>query len=246
MIKLGVNVDHIATVRQARVGVYPDPVEIALLAEEAGAKGITIHLREDRRHIQLNDVFNMKKSIKTKLNLEMATDDEIVNIACDIKPHNVCLVPEKREELTTEGGLDVIGNQKKIAKAVQKLKQKAIIVSIFIDPIKEQILAAKNIQADAVEIHTGRYADAKNKIERNKELLLIQKACDIVLENSLILNAGHGLNYANVKNIAQIPNMNELNIGHSIISYSFYVGIKTAVKKMIALINSEVSIKCVE
>ena len=232
MIKLGINVDHVATVRQARLGKYPVPLEIALLCEKAGADGITVHLREDRRHIQLQDVIDMKKSLKTKLNLEMAAEDEVVAIACDIVPADVCLVPEKRQELTTEGGLDVIKNRLKLEQVVKKLKDKKICVSLFIDAQKEQILAAKDLGADAVELHTGKYADAISNVDRLAELKNIKKSAEIVLGHGLILNAGHGLNYANVQDIAKIDGMNELNIGHSIISYAIYVGIEQAVREM--------------
>jgi pyridoxine 5-phosphate synthase len=239
VVKLGVNVDHVATVRQARLGKYPVPLEIALLAEKAGADSITIHLREDRRHIQLQDVIDMKNQLNTKLNLEMAIDDEIVDIACDIIPDDVCLVPEKREELTTEGGLDVINNTRQLEKVVKRLKNKNIRVSLFIDPNKQQILHSKNLGADAVEIHTGKYADGKSLEEVLIELANIKEASNIVLEQDLLLNAGHGLNYENVVEIAKIKGMNELNIGHSIISYSFYVGIEQAVKEMKNIIASQ-------
>jgi pyridoxine 5-phosphate synthase len=237
MVKLGVNVDHIATIRQARLGEYPDPLEIALLAEKYGAEGITVHLREDRRHIQLKDVIEMKKKLKTKLNLEMALDDEIVNIACDIMPNDVCLVPEKRQELTTEGGLDIIKNALKLEKVISRLKNKQICVSLFIDAEEKQIVMAKNLGADAIELHTGKYAEAKNKKELALELEKIKIASSIAISENLILNAGHGLNYKNVSDIATIYGMNELNIGHSIVSYALYVGIKIAVSQMKDLIT---------
>jgi pyridoxine 5-phosphate synthase len=237
MVKLGVNVDHIATIRQARLGEYPDPLEIALLAEKYGAEGITVHLREDRRHIQLKDVIEMKKKLKTKLNLEMALDDEIVNIACDIMPNDVCLVPEKRQELTTEGGLDIIKNALKLEKVISRLKNKKICVSLFIDAEEKQIVMAKNLGADAIELHTGKYAEAKNKKELALELEKIKIASSIAISENLILNAGHGLNYKNVSDIATIYGMNELNIGHSIVSYALYVGIKIAVSQMKDLIT---------
>ena len=239
MIKLGINVDHVATVRQARLGKYPVPLEIALLSEKAGADSITIHLREDRRHIQLFDVIDMKKNLMTKLNLEMAVDDAVVEIACDVVPHDVCLVPEKRQELTTEGGLDVIKNHQKLEKVIGRLKDKGICVSLFIDADKEQILASKDLGADAVELHTGKYADAENMTEQRKEFEIIRAASEIVLESGLLLNAGHGLNYENVGDIAKIKGMNELNIGHSIISYALYVGIERAVREMRNKINCD-------
>ena len=240
MLKLGINVDHVATVRQARLGKYPVPLEIALLSEKAGADSITIHLREDRRHIQLEDVIDMKKHLTTKLNLEMAIDDEVVEIACETVPQDVCLVPEKRQELTTEGGLDVIKNSQKLEKVITKLKDKGICVSLFIDPDKEQILAAKNLGADAVELHTGKYADAKTAAEMQSELQKIRAVSQIVLEQKLLLNAGHGLNYENVTDIARINGMNELNIGHSIISYALYVGIEKAVREMKKLMTEKI------
>lgn len=232
MIKLGINVDHVATLRQARLGEYPVPLEIALLSEKAGADSITIHLREDRRHIQLKDVIDMRNDLMTKLNLEMAIDDGIVNVACEIVPHDVCLVPEKRAELTTEGGLNVVKNSKKLGKIISRLKDKGICVSLFIDPEKEQILIAKDLGADAVELHTGSYADAKDNLSMANELEKIKIASKLVLEQGLLLNAGHGLNYENVRDIAKINGMNELNIGHSIISYALYVGIERAVREM--------------
>jgi pyridoxine 5-phosphate synthase len=237
MIKLGVNVDHIATIRQVRLGKYPSPLEIAILAEEAGADGITIHLREDRRHIQAQDVIDIKKRLKTKLNLEMALDEKILELACKILPSDVCLVPEKRQELTTEGGLDVKNNLKKLDKFVSKLKDKGICVSIFVNPEKEQILLSKKIGAAAIELHTGKYANSKNTKEFGKELQKIKIASEIAVNENLILNAGHGLNYENVREIAKIKGINELNIGHSIISYAFYVGIQKAVSEMKKIIS---------
>ncbi|MCP3659191.1 MAG: pyridoxine 5'-phosphate synthase [Bacteroidetes bacterium] len=233
MIKLGINVDHVATVRQARLGEYPIPLELALLAEDAGADSITVHLREDRRHIQLQDVLDMKKHLKTKLNLEMAIDQDIIDIACDIVPQDVCLVPEKRAELTTEGGLNVIANKEKLINIIKRLQDKGICVSLFIDPHKDQIEAAKEVGADVVELHTGRYAERASK----NELAKIINAAGVVLNNDLILNAGHGLNYTNVQAIAQLEGLNELNIGHSIIAYSMYVGIRESVSAMKKLIS---------
>ncbi|MBI5573063.1 MAG: pyridoxine 5'-phosphate synthase [Elusimicrobia bacterium] len=232
MVKLGVNIDHIASIRNLRKGVFPDPVFAAKIAEDAGADGITVHLREDRRHINDGDVKNLKRIIKTKLNLEMSVSADIVAFAKKIVPDYVCLVPEKRQELTTEGGLDIISNKKKIEEVVSELKNKKIVVSIFIDPDFEQINIAKKIGADFVELHTGNYADAKNKIIRKKELAKIQKASEYVLQLDLGLNAGHGLDYENVQGIAKIRGMNELNIGYSIICRAVFVGFFQAVKEM--------------
>ncbi|MFC1512720.1 pyridoxine 5'-phosphate synthase [bacterium] len=232
MPKLGVNIDHVATVRQARLGINPDPLQSALLAEKGGAQGITIHLREDRRHIQDKDVINIKENIKTKLNLEMAVSDEIINIAVKVKPYDVCIVPEKRQELTTEGGLDIISNFEKVKNAVKRLKDAGICVSIFLDPLEKQIITAKEIGADAVELHTGCYANAENKQEADKKLDILKHVSKIVLEKGLILNAGHGLDYENVKPVAEIEGMNELNIGHSIIARSIFTGIEHAVREM--------------
>ena len=232
MVKLGVNIDHIASIRNLRKGFFPDPVFAAKIAEDAGADGITVHLREDRRHINDGDVKNLKRKIKTKLNLEMSISADIVAFAKKIVPDYVCLVPEKRQELTTEGGLDIVSNRKKIEKVVSVLKDKKIMVSIFIDPDFEQIESAKKIGADFVELHTGNYADANNKIKRLKELVKIQKASEYVLHLGLGLNAGHGLDYENVQDIAKISGMNELNIGYSIICRAVFVGLFQAVKEM--------------
>ncbi len=236
MPKLGVNVDHVATVRQARLALEPDPVSAALAAERAGADGIVVHLREDRRHIQERDVHLLRAKIKTKLNLEMATNEEIIRFALKIKPDSVCIVPEKRKELTTEGGLDVFGQKNKLKRVVKQFQEKGIQVSLFIDPEVKQIKAAKFVGADAVELHTGRYADAKTEKERISELKKLEKIAKIVLEEGLILNAGHGLDYQNVIPVARIPGMNDLNIGFSIIARAIYVGIYQAVKEMKHLI----------
>jgi len=232
MVKLGVNIDHIASIRNLRRGFFPDPVFAAHIAEDAGADGITVHLREDRRHINDGDVKNLKRIIKTKLNLEMSISTDIVAFAKRIVPDYVCLVPEKRHELTTEGGLDIVSNRKKIEKVVGELKGKKIKVSIFIDPAFEQIDIAKKIGADFVELHTGKYADARNKTERKKELVKIKKASEYVLQLGIGLNAGHGLDYENVRDIAKIRGMNELNIGYSIICRAVFVGLFQAVKEM--------------
>jgi len=237
MPKLGVNVDHVATVRQARLAFEPDPVYAALEAERAGADGIVVHLREDRRHIQERDVRVLRETIKTKLNLEMATVEKIIRFALKIKPDSVCIVPERRKELTTEGGLDVVGQKRKLKEVVKRFREEGILVSLFIDPELEQIKAAKFVEADAVELHTGRYAEAKVEKERIRELKKLEKTGKIVLEEGLILNAGHGLDYHNVLPVARIPGMNDLNIGFSIIARAIYVGIYQAVKEMKLLIT---------
>jgi pyridoxine 5-phosphate synthase len=235
-VLLGVNVDHVATLRQARGTRYPDPVQAAMLAEEAGADGITIHPREDRRHIQDRDVFVMKETLQTRMNLEMAVTDAMVDLALKVLPEHVCLVPEKREELTTEGGLDVVTHEDKIKHACHMLGEKGIEVSLFIDPCLEQIEASKRCGAAAIELHTGAYAEPANKASEIQELALIRNAVEIGLENGLIVNAGHGLNYQNTHEIAAISGVNELNIGHSIIARALFVGIKEAVSEMRSII----------
>jgi len=238
MPKLGVNIDHIATLRQARKGSQPGPAEAAAVCETAGADGITVHLREDRRHIQDLDVEILRASLKTKLNLEMAAAGEIVKIALKIKPDDVCLVPERRQELTTEGGLDVAGNLKRIKKTVGELKSAGIRVSIFVDPVLEQIKASKEAGADCVELHTGAYAELfGDSGDYTAELEKIKKASEAALGLGLILNAGHGLDYKNVKPIARIPGMHELNIGFSIITRAVFAGLEKAVREMKALIE---------
>ena len=233
MPKLGVNIDHIATIRQARKEGFPDVVEAALIAEKAGAEGITCHLREDRRHIQDADVYNLRKNIRTKLNLEMAANEEIIRIALDVKPDDVCLVPEKRQELTTEGGLDVAGNIDYLSDVVRRLKSGGIRVSMFIDPDEKQIKASGKIGTDCVELHTGKYASRNlSAREREKYLAEIIVASEIAISEGLILNAGHGLNYDNVSAIAGIKGMHELNIGFSIIARAVFVGLETAVREM--------------
>lgn len=240
-MKLGVNIDHIATVRQARGTISPDPIQAALLAEEAGAMGITVHLREDRRHIQDRDVRLLSEIIQTKLNLEMAVTSEMIDICKEIKPACCCLVPEKRAELTTEGGLDVISNIKDIAKACDSLNKDNIEVSLFIDPDIKQIDAAKSCGAKVIELHTGEYSEFANdyrlRSQKNKSLHRIVEAVEYALAEGLIVNAGHGLNYQNVAEIACIKGISELNIGHSIISRALMVGMKQAVRDMLVLIN---------
>ena len=236
-ILLGVNIDHIATLRQARGTSYPDPVHAAAVAEHAGAEGITVHLREDRRHIIDRDIYILAKTIKTRMNFEMAVTDEMLDIACEVKPTYVCLVPEKREELTTEGGLDVAGQMGKIAAAVQRLDDEGIKVSLFIDADKTQIDAAVAVGAPVIEIHTGCYADATNDADQAKELARITEMATYAHAKGLVVNAGHGLHYHNVKPIAAIPELYELNIGHAIIARAAIDGLATAVKDMKQLMD---------
>ncbi|MFH1029336.1 MAG: pyridoxine 5'-phosphate synthase [Pseudomonadota bacterium] len=237
MAKLGLNVDHIATVRQARGGVEPDPVTAAAMGEIAGAEGITIHLREDRRHIQDRDLEILRKTIKTKLNLEVAATQEMVRTALRIKPEQVTLVPEKRQELTTEGGLDVILNLKSISDAVKRLREENIVVSLFVDPHQEQIKAANKSGADFIEIHTGAYAEANNWKNQERELEAIDTAIKLARKVGMGVNAGHGLNYVNIKALAAIGGIEEYNIGHSIISRAMLVGLDRAVRDMVELIK---------
>jgi len=237
MAKLGLNVDHIATLRQARRGSEPDPVTAAAIGELAGAEGITIHLREDRRHIQDRDLEILRQTVQTKLNLEMAATDEMVNTACRLKPEQCTLVPEKRQELTTEGGLDVISNHTLITKAINSLHESGIIVSLFVDPAGEQIKASKEAGADAIEIHTGRYAEARDDASRNLELVAIREAILLGTELGMTVHAGHGLNYVNIIPLTSLSGVEEFNIGHSIISRAVLVGLDRAVREMVALIR---------
>lgn len=232
LILLGVNIDHIATLRQARGTHYPEPVQAALIAEQAGADGITAHLREDRRHMQDRDMFLLKEMIHTRLNFEMAVTDEMLKIASQVQPFACCLVPEKREELTTEGGLDVISSLDKIKNACSHLAESDIEVSLFIDPEEKQIDAAISAGAPVIELHTGRYADATDKIQRNTELKRIQQAANYAHSAGLQVNAGHGLNLYNVEDISKIPEIVELNIGHAIIAQAVFSGLDTAVRDM--------------
>ncbi len=237
MPELMVNIDHIATLREARGTAYPDPVHAAGIAEMAGASGIIVHLREDRRHIKDRDVAILKNVIKTKLNLEMAATDEMVGIAREVRPYMVTLVPEKRQELTTEGGLDVVGLSARVQKAVESVREKGIKVSLFIDPEEAQILAAHKVGAHMIEIHTGAYSDAKTGELRAEELKKVIRAVARGKELGLGVNGGHGLHYHNVKEIASIPGMDELSIGHAIIARAVFVGLDRAVRDMIALIG---------
>jgi pyridoxine 5-phosphate synthase len=229
---LGVNIDHIATLRQARATVYPDPFYAAKIAEENGADSITMHLREDRRHIQKQDVLNVFKGMETKLNLEMAVTTEMVDFALELKPQDVCLVPEKREELTTEGGLDVVKHFTDVKKAVEQMSAAGIIVSLFIEADKKQIEASKEIGAPVIEIHTGHYADAANLTEQTHEFEKIKNTAIYAHSLGLQVNAGHGLHYHNTLAIAMLPEVVELNIGHAIMARAFFTGLGQAVKDM--------------
>ena len=232
MLTLGVNIDHIATIRQARRTVEPDPVAAAAIAELAGADGITVHLREDRRHMQDRDVRLLRQTVRTHLNLEMAPTEEMVAIALQLKPDYVTLVPEKREEVTTEGGIDIVGNFPRFAQVVKDLQGADIPVSWFIDAETNQIEAAAKTQAKFIELHTGKYAAATDAAERQQELIALQEGTKQALAAGLRVNAGHGLTYWNVYPVACIPGMEELNIGHSIISRAVLVGIERAVREM--------------
>ena len=237
MPTLGVNIDHVATVRQARRTNEPDPVWAATLAELGGADGITLHLREDRRHIQERDLHLLGQTVAVKLNLELASSDEVLAIACQARPYQATLVPERREEVTTEGGLDVAGNPRRIAEAVQRLQEAGIVVSLFLDPDPAQIDAAVATGATAVELHTGAYAHASANFAAAAQLETLRQAAERVRAAGLTLHAGHGLTYRNVRPVAEIPDMCELNIGHSIISRAIMVGLEQAVRDMKRLIS---------
>jgi pyridoxine 5-phosphate synthase len=236
-MKLSVNIDHIATVRQARGGMEPDPVAAAAVCERAGADGIVCHLREDRRHINDRDVRLLRASLTTKLDLEMAATEEIISVALKVVPDLVTLVPEKRQELTTEGGLDVVKHRARLRKAIQRFHEKNILVSLFVDPVKKQIDASKEIGADIIEIHTGEYADAHTPALQQKLLQKISILAEHGKKLELGVNAGHGLNYVNVHSIAHIPFIDEMSIGHAIISRSMFVGLERAVKEMLDLVG---------
>ncbi len=231
-ILLGVNIDHVATLRQSRGTRYPEPLQAALLAEQAGADGITLHLREDRRHIQERDVEMLSGMLQTRMNLEMAVTEEMLAIACRIRPADCCLVPERREELTTEGGLDVAGQPERIAEACARLAEAGVRVSLFIDAEPEQVAAAAEAGAPVIELHTGHYADAPGETERRRELQRIVQAVAQGRELGLQVNAGHGLHYHNVADIAAIPGVRELNIGHAIIARAIFTGLEEAVREM--------------
>lgn len=237
MALLGVNIDHVATVRQARLTNEPDPIWAATLAELGGADGITLHLREDRRHIQERDLHLLGQTVAVKLNLELACNDEVLAIACQARPDQATLVPERREEITTEGGLDVIGNLEKVRQATQQLQEAGIGVSLFLDPDPAQIEAGASIGAEAVELHTGAYANASAKFAAEHELQTLREAATLVRQAGLVLHAGHGLTYRNVRPVAQIRDMGELNIGHSIISRAIMVGLEKAVRDMKRLLS---------
>ncbi len=242
MIELGVNIDHVATLRQARGTTYPDPVDAALIAESAGADAITLHLREDRRHIQDQDVEVLRDLLKVRMNLESAVTDEMIAFALRIKPHDICLVPERREELTTEGGLDVVRHFKSIKQACSKLADAGIRVSLFIDADQAQINAAVKTGAPTIEIHTGRFADAVTNERQQIELSVIREAVVYSLNQGLQVNAGHGLHYQNVQPVAAIPGVSELNIGHAIVAQAIFVGFEEAVITMKKLIHKASSI----
>ena len=237
MIRLGINIDHVATVRQARKTIEPDPVEAAAMAERGGANQITAHLRADRRHIQDHDIEALSAAVKVKFNLECACEDEMLAIACRLKPDQVCLVPENRQEVTTEGGLDIVSHRDKIANSVARLHQHGIFVSLFIDPVEAQISAAAELEVEAVELHTGAYANAESPQQVEQQLTILETACSQVAASPMRLHAGHGLNYHNVQPVARIADMEELNIGHSVIARSISVGLETAVREMKQLIS---------
>ncbi len=237
MMNLCINIDHIATLRNARGGTEPDPVEAARICELAGADGIVVHLREDRRHIKDHDVWKLRETITTKLDLEMGASDEIVSIALQIVPNLVTLVPEKRQELTTEGGLDVVAHKEKLKRVIELFHSKNIPVSLFIDPVKAQIEAARAIGSDMIELHTGEYAEAKDAHELQRLLNEISVAAQLGKQLGLEVNAGHGLNYVNVQAVAAIPQIDEMSIGHSIISRAAFIGLEQAVREMLALVK---------
>jgi pyridoxine 5-phosphate synthase len=235
VIDLGVNIDHVATVRNARGTVYPDPLRAALLAEQAGADLITLHLREDRRHIKDADVLAIRPQLLTRMNLEAAVTQEMVDFACQVRPQDVCLVPERREEVTTEGGLDVIRYYKEVEAAIRQLKGEGIRVSLFIDADEAQIAAAAAVGAPVIELHTGRYAEAEDEEAVARELARIRVGVHAGVRHGLRVNAGHGLHYTNVQPIAAIPEIHELNIGHAIVAHALFVGWEHAVREMKAI-----------
>lgn len=239
MAKLAVNVDHVATLRQARRGIEPDPVIAAAMAELGGAEGIIVHLREDRRHIQERDLRLLRETVKTKLNLEMAATDTMINIALDVKPNMATLVPERREELTTEGGLEVVLNKESLESTIKFLHEGDITVSLFINPDMDQVKASARIGADFVEIHTGIYSEATTHEEIQRELERIIDAIKLAHKLKLIINAGHGLNYQNIKRLIGIKEIYEFSIGHSIVARAIYVGFEKAVREMVQLIRGK-------
>jgi pyridoxine 5-phosphate synthase len=235
VIDLGVNIDHVATVRNARGTIYPDPLRAALLAEQAGADLITLHLREDRRHIKDADVLAIRPQLLTRMNLEAAVTQEMIDFACQVRPQDVCLVPERREEVTTEGGLDVIRYYKEVESAINQLMAEGIRVSLFIDADEQQIAAAAAVGAPVIELHTGRYAEAEDANEVARELARIREGVRAGIRHGLRVNAGHGLHYTNVQPIAAIPEIHELNIGHAIVAHALFVGWEHAVREMKAI-----------
>lgn len=237
MPRLGINVDHVATLRQARGGSEPDPVAAAMLAELAGADGIVVHLREDRRHVQDRDLWLLRQTVKTRLDLEMAADDAMVKIALDVKPDYVTLVPERRQELTTEGGLDVAGHKSRLKRIVDALREGGIPVSLFIEPEVKQIKASRDIGAAMIEIHTGRYANARSEHAADTAFEAIVAAANLAAKLTLRVNAGHGLNYANIRRLTIIDAIEEYNIGHSIVARAVLVGLDQAVREMKRLIS---------
>lgn len=236
-MRLTVNIDHVATLREARGGVEPDPVTAAQVCELAGAEGIVCHLREDRRHINDRDLRLLRETVKTKLDLEMAATDEIIKIAIETLPELATLVPERRQELTTEGGLDVRGHKHHLRDIVKELQKHDIEVSLFVDPVREQIEAAREIGADKIEIHTGEYANARNEREQHERLQIVHSAAELAADLGLGINAGHGLNYLNILLFKQIPHIEEVSIGHALISRAVFVGLERAVKEMAALVR---------
>ncbi|PCI54568.1 MAG: pyridoxine 5'-phosphate synthase [Methylophilaceae bacterium] len=237
MKKLGVNIDHVATLREARGTKYPSVIQAALRAEQSGADSITLHLREDRRHMQDADIYALRPLLQTKMNLECAVTDEMIDIALKVKPQDVCLVPEKREERTTEGGLDVVMHFEKVAAATKRLTQAGIRVSLFIAPDNNQIDAAHRAGAPVIELHTGTFADAEGEVAQKSELEKIKQALSHALSLGLVVNAGHGLNNHNVHKIAALPGIDELNIGHAIVAHALFVGWDNAVREMKTLIR---------
>ncbi len=235
IIDLGINIDHLATLRNVRSTIYPDPIQAALQAEEAGADVITLHLREDRRHIRDVDVEAIRPLLRTRMNLEAAVTQEMIDFSCKIKPHDSCLVPERRHELTTEGGLDVVKYFSEVQAAVRQLQMEGIRVSLFIDPEADQIQAAAEAGSQVIELHTGRYAEAHDEATQHAELVRVQRAVQEGVQRGLRVNAGHGLHYTNVQAIAAIPDITELNIGHAVVSHAVFVGWKAAVSEMKAL-----------
>jgi len=237
MIRLGVNIDHVATIRQARLDPEPDPVAAAVICELAGAHQITVHLRGDRRHIQMRDLRLLRETVKSELNLEMGATAEMVRIALEVKPEHATLVPEKREEVTTEGGLDVAGQRAKIRRVVHKLKDEGIIVSLFIDPDENQIRASAKTGAEFVELHTGRYANAATRAEQDVEFEALRKSAELAHSLGLGVNAGHGLTNLNLERITALPHLNEVNIGHNIVAKALFVGLDRAVRDILDILH---------